>query len=257
MEDGDDASCGDYAITMERDTSIMVRAENLSKVYRLSSQNQVDALRNVTIEIPKGRCVVVGGPSGSGKSTLLNLLGCLDRPSAGRIYYDGDELTDFGEEELCRIRREKVGYVFQEFRLLPRMTAWENVSISLLPLGVREKERFKRACGLLDRLGLHERIFHAPEELSGGEQQRVSVARALINEPELLLADEPTSNIDAASAERVLRILDELRRRGSTIVMATHDVDLFRQASNGENLCRADLVYCLAEGRIVRQDRME
>jgi putative ABC transport system ATP-binding protein len=228
----------------------MIKAEDLSKIYRLSSRNRVEALKNVTIAVPRGRCAVIGGPSGSGKSTLLNLLGCLDRPSEGRIYYGGDELTDFGEEELCRIRRERIGYVFQEFRLLSRMTAWENVSIGLLPLGVREKERFQRACALLDRLGLHERIFHTPEELSGGEQQRVSVARALINEPELLLADEPTSNIDAASAGRVLRVLDELRSKGGTIVIATHDVDLFRQICPGDHLCRADVVYRLAEGRI-------
>jgi len=226
----------------------MVNAEGLSKVYRLSRQNRVEALKNVTIRIPIGQSAVICGPSGSGKSTLLNLLGCLDRPSGGRLQIGGEEVTGFGEEELCRIRRAKIGFVFQEFHLLPRMTAWENVSVCLVPLGVSEKERFRRACDLLDRLGLHERISHKPEEMSGGEQQRVAFARALIQGPEFILADEPTSNIDAASAHRVLEILAELRRKGCTIVLATHEADLFRKESPGGVGFGVDAVYHLANG---------
>jgi putative ABC transport system ATP-binding protein len=232
----------------KNDASIMVKAEGLSKTYRLSNRNKVEALKDVNISIPQGNCVIIGGPSGSGKSTLLSLLGCLDRPSRGRIYYQGDDVTGFSEEELCRIRRAKVGFVFQQFHLLPRMSAWENASIGLLPLGAGEKERFLRACELLDRLGLHDRVLHRPEELSGGEQQRVSVARALINEPELILADEPTSNIDADSARKVLQVLAAMKEQGATIVMATHDVNLVQQTAADE--LKTDAIYRLSEGRI-------
>ncbi len=235
---------------MEQDLSLMVIAEDVSKIFRLSRQSRVEALKNVSIRIPRGQSTVIGGASGSGKSTLLSLLGCLDRPSAGRIFSGGEEVTGFSEEELCRIRRERIGFIFQEFHLLSRMTAWENVSVCLVPLGVSEKERFRRACALLDRFGLHERLFHRPEEMSGGEQQRVAVARALINDPEFILADEPTSNIDAASARRVLELLAELKRKGCTIVMATHDIDLFRKEHGGAKAFEADAIYTLIDGRI-------
>jgi putative ABC transport system ATP-binding protein len=235
---------------MESNASKMVRAEAVSKTYRLSKQSRIEALKHATIHIAKGQSIIIGGPSGSGKSTLLNLLGCLDRPSGGRIFIGGEEVTGYSEEELCRIRRAKIGFIFQEFHLLPRMTAWENVSVSLVPLGVSEKERFRRAGDLLDRIGLHERIYHRPEEMSGGEQQRVAVARALINNPEFLLADEPTSNIDAVSAQRMLEMLAELRGRGCTIVVATHDVEMFRQARSGLNPFKVDGVYGLINGMI-------
>ena len=250
MEDGGNPGCGGYAIAMGKDFSIMVNAEDMSKTYRLSKRNKIDALNNVTISIPRGQSVIIEGPSGSGKSTLLNLLGCLDRPSRGRIFHDGEEITDFSEEELCRLRRAKIGFVFQEFHLLPRMTAWENASVSLVPLGMSEKERFQRACALLDRVGLDARIFHRPEEISGGEQQRVAIARALINKPELLLADEPTSNIDAASAQKVLELLAGLKSRGCTIAIATHDIDLFRQAHSVGSVFEVDAAYRLTQGRI-------
>lgn len=221
----------------------MVKAENVSKTYRLSNQNRVEALRNVTISISKGQSVIIRGASGSGKSTLIRLLGCLDRPSAGHIYHEGEDVTGFSEEELCRIRRERIGFVFQDFGLLPRMTAWENASVSLVPLGVCEKERLRRASALLDQLGLRDRIFHRPEEMSGGEQQRLAMARALINNPELIFADEPTSNIDVDSARKTLEILAGLRSKGCTIVVVTHDVDLFYQFE-------ADAVHCLVNGTI-------
>jgi putative ABC transport system ATP-binding protein len=235
---------------MEQDTSIMAQGEDISKTYRLSRQNRIEALRNITIQIRKGQSVLIGGPSGSGKSTLLHLLGCLDRPSGGRIFIRGEEVTSHSEEELCRIRRASIGFVFQEFHLLPRMTAWENASVGLVPLGVSEKERLNRAGVLLNRVGLHERVFHRPEEMSGGERQRVAVARALINDPEFLLADEPTSNIDAVSARRVLGLLAELKSKGCTIVVATHDVDLFRKAVSGEKIFQADAEYSLVDGKI-------
>jgi putative ABC transport system ATP-binding protein len=228
---------------MKRDISAMVKAENVSKTYRLSHQNRVQALRNVTISVCKGQSVIIRGASGSGKSTLLRLLGFLDRPSAGHIYHEGEDVTGFSEEELCRIRRERIGFVFQDFRLLPRMAAWENASVGLVPLGVCQQERFRRASALLDQLGLHDRIFHRPEEMSGGEQQRLAMARALINNPELIFADEPTSNIDADSGRKALEILAGLRSRGCTIVVVTHDTDLLNQFE-------ADAVYCLVNGMI-------
>jgi putative ABC transport system ATP-binding protein len=226
----------------------MIELKGVSKTYHLSGSRRIEALKNVTIRITKGQSIVIGGPSGSGKSTLLNILGCLDHPSGGRIFQGEEDVTHYSEEELCRIRREKIGFIFQEFHLLPRMTAWENVSIGLLPLGVREKERFRRASALLDRLGLRERVFHRPEEMSGGEQQRVSAARALINKPEFLLADEPTSNIDAVSAQALLEILTELKNDGCTIVISTHDVELFRRGP-----FEADVVYRLSNGTIIDQ----
>jgi putative ABC transport system ATP-binding protein len=235
---------------MDSNASEMVRAEDVSKSYCLSKQNRIEALKHATIRIAKGQSVIIDGPSGSGKSTLLNLLGCLDRPSEGRIFIGGEEVTGYSEEELCRIRRAKIGFIFQEFHLLPRMTAWENASVGLVPLGVSEKERYHRAGDLLDRIGLHERVLHRPEEMSGGEQQRVAVARALINNPEILFADEPTSNIDAASAQRVLEMLAELRGRGCTIVVATHDVEMFRQARSELNSLKVDAVYSLVNGMI-------
>jgi ABC-type lipoprotein export system ATPase subunit len=226
----------------------MIELKGVSKTYHLSGSRRIEALKNVTIRISKGQSIVIGGPSGSGKSTLLNILGRLDHPSGGRIFHGEEDVTDYSEEELCRIRREKIGFIFQEFHLLPRMTAWENVSIGLLPLGVREKERFRRASALLDRLGLCERVFHRPEEMSGGEQQRVSAARALINKPEFLLADEPTSNIDAVSAQALLEILAGLKNDGCTIVIATHDVELFQRGP-----FEADVVYRLSNGTIIDQ----
>ncbi len=228
---------------MERNPSAIVKAENVSKTYRLSHQNRIEALRNITISISKGQSVIIRGASGSGKSTLLKLLGCLDHPSAGRICHYGEDITGYSEEELCRIRRERIGFVFQDFHLLPRMMAWENASVGLIPLGVREKVRLRRASSLLDQLGLHDRIFHRPEEMSGGEQQRLAMARALINNPELIFADEPTSNIDADSSRKVLEILSDLKSKGCTIVVVAHDVNLLHQFE-------ADAVYCLVNGTI-------
>jgi putative ABC transport system ATP-binding protein len=250
MANGGNPGRGGDAIAMSNNFPLMVRAEEISKGYRLSKTNKIDALKNVTLSIPRGQSAIIQGPSGSGKSTLLNLLGCLDRPSGGRIFYNGEEITDFSEEEVCRLRRTKIGFVFQQFHLLPRMTAWENASVALIPLGVSEKERFQRAGALLDQVGLASRILHRPEAMSGGEQQRVAIARALINDPELLLADEPTSNIDAASAQKVIELFAGLRSRGCTIVIATHDIDLFRRAHSVGSLFEVDAVYRLTQGRI-------
>ena len=233
---------------MKQADGVLVRAEGLSKTYRPANRKPVTALQDLSFAVSRGQMVIVGGPSGSGKTTLLNLVGCLDLPSQGRLIIDGEDVTGFSEEALCRVRRGKIGFVFQEFHLLSRMTAWENAAVPLVPLGMPEKERFRRAGAILDSLGLHERLHHRPEELSGGEQQRVALARALVLEPELLLADEPTSNIDAESVERVLNALADLKDRGCTVVVATHDANLFLRPPSGRP--RADLTILLAGGRI-------
>ncbi len=229
---------------------MMIRAESVSKIYRIANRNEIAALKDVTLTISRGQLVLISGPSGSGKSTLINLLGFLSHPSAGRLFYGGEDVTDYSEEALCRIRRQKIGYIFQGFNLLPRMTAWENASVSLVPLGVSEKERFRRASGLLEQLGLQTRLHHRPEELSGGEQQRVCVARALMNDPEIIFADEPTSNIDAVSALKVLQALGRLREKGGAVVMVTHEAEVLRGAYPVDVLKNADAAYRLVDGKI-------
>jgi len=228
----------------------MIRTEGLTKIYRMPHRNGIAALNAVSLTISRGHFVLISGPSGSGKSTLLHLLGLLSHPSAGRVFFCGEEVTDYSEEDLCRIRRQKIGYIFQGFNLLPRMAAWENAAVGLVPLGVPEKERFRRASALLQQLGLHTRLFHRPEELSGGEQQRVCVARALINDPEIVFADEPTSNIDAASAMKVLQALGRMRERGGTVVLVTHEADLLRGAGPEDALNNPDAVYRLLDGKL-------
>ena len=245
MEDSHHTFRGAPEMTIEQGLDSVIRAEALSKTFRLSRLRKVDALKDITIAVSRMEFVILRGPSGSGKTTLLSLLGCLGHPSKGRIYWNGEDTTMLGEEELCRLRRKNIGFIFQGFNLLPRMSAWENVSIPLIPLGIGERERSLRASALLEQLGLQERVNHSPEELSGGEQQRVSVARALINEPDLILADEPTSNIDRDSADKVLAAFANLRAKGSTLVVATHDHTLFQEANT---------VYHLIDGRIVDKD---
>lgn len=228
----------------------MIRTEGLTKIYRMPHRNGIAALKDISLTIPKGHFVLICGPSGSGKSTLLHLLALLSRPSAGRVFFCGEDVTDYSEEELSRIRRQKIGFIFQGFNLLPRMAAWENAAVSLVPLGVPEKECFRRASDLLQQLGLRDRLFHRPEELSGGEQQRVCVARALINDPEIVFADEPTSNIDAASAFTVLQALGRWRKKGATVVLVTHEADLLRGAGPEEALHNPDAVHRLLDGKL-------
>jgi putative ABC transport system ATP-binding protein len=186
------------------------------------------------MEIGANQTVVLYGPSGSGKTTLLSLLGTLDRPTGGKIFLQGREVTRFSDLELSRIRREMIGFVFQSFNLFSGLSAWENVSYPLIPAGVHVKERFERAAALLERLGLGDRVQHSPEALSGGEQQRVAIARALINNPEILIADEPTSNIDADAVGRLMEILGELKGEGKTIIISSHD-PIFK--GYGDQLC--------------------
>lgn len=196
--------------------------ENVSKTYAMGDV-AVHALRAITLRIARGEYVAIMGPSGSGKSTLMNLIGCLDRPSSGRYVLDGEDVAHLDDEQLAKIRLQKLGFIFQAFNLLPRATALRNVSLPLFYAGVPTKERDLRAADLLRELGLEGRARHRPAQLSGGEQQRVAIARALANDPAVLLADEPTGNLDSRTSDEILAIFDRLNEAGRTIVLVTHD----------------------------------
>jgi putative ABC transport system ATP-binding protein len=208
--------------------TIIIRTENLKKVYG-AGEAQVVALDDITLTIRQGEFVAIMGPSGSGKSTLLNILACLDRPTEGRYFLDGIEVSHYSRRDLALIRGRKIGMVFQSYNLLPRLTALENV---LLPVFYRRDQRLsadearKRALAVLESVGLGDRVHHYPNQLSGGQQQRVAIARALINDPALILADEPTGNLDSHASQEILTLLQRLHQQERTIVLVTHDPDV-------------------------------
>jgi len=201
----------------------LIKLENVWKIYQLGKV-ELTVLKEMNLEINRGSFVSIIGPSGSGKSTLLNIIGCLDIPTKGKIFLDGQDIQKLSEDELAKIRGKKIGFVFQQFNLLPNLTAIENVVLPMVFQKIPEEKRFGRAKKLLEMVGLGERIFHKPAELSGGEQQRVAIARALANNPEMLIADEPTGNLDSKSEEMIMEILKELYQKGErTIIVVTHD----------------------------------
>jgi len=203
--------------------SPVIKLENVWKIYQFDHL-EIAVLKGVTLDINQGAFVVILGPSGSGKSTLLNMLGCLDLPSRGRVLLDGRDISKMSEDELAQARGKKIGFVFQQFNLLPNLTAIENVSLPMIFQGKPETERKKRSESLLTSLGLKERILHRPSELSGGEQQRIAIARALSNDPEIIVADEPTGNLDSTTGKKIMEILIDLHKNeGKTIVVVTHD----------------------------------
>jgi putative ABC transport system ATP-binding protein len=203
----------------------VIDVREVSKTYRTGTL-EVEALRGVSFEIRTGEYVAIMGPSGSGKSTLMHILGCLDTPSSGSFRLAGEDVSAMTEEQLAHVRNRRIGFVFQQFNLLASLTAWRNVELPLVYAGIDRAERRERALAALERVGLDDRTEHRPGELSGGQQQRVAVARALVTDPALILADEPTGNLDSVSARDVLALLDELHQGGRTIVLITHDSDV-------------------------------
>jgi len=208
----------------------IIKVESLSKIYRMGPVD-VHALRDVSFELYPGEMVAIMGASGSGKSTTLNVLGTLDRPTSGRYFLDGEPAEDLREEDLARLRNQKLGFVFQAFNLLPRETAQQNVELPLVYARVRPSIRREKARRALERVGLADRADHLPNQLSGGQQQRVSIARALVNEPRILLADEPTGALDSATTRQVMGLFSELHAQGMTVVLVTHDPNIAAYAS--------------------------
>ncbi|HEX3628204.1 MAG TPA: ABC transporter ATP-binding protein [Verrucomicrobiae bacterium] len=203
----------------------LIRLQNISRRYQMGAET-VHALRGVSLEIARGEYVAIMGPSGSGKSTLMNLLGCLDTPTEGSYELNGAYVSEMDDNELAEIRNREIGFVFQTFNLLPRATALRNVELPLIYAGVPSDERKKTALGALTQVGLADRVHHKPNELSGGQRQRVAIARALVNNPAILLADEPTGNLDSKTGDEIMRLFEDLSRKGNTIIVVTHEEDI-------------------------------
>lgn len=199
--------------------------KDLGKTYK-NGKIEVEALKKVNFDIHKEEFVSIMGPSGSGKSTLMNIIGCLDKPTTGNYMLDGSDISSLNEVELAKIRNLKIGFVFQSFNLLPRINALQNVELPMMYAGFSSKERKKRAFNALERVGLSDRVHHKPNEMSGGQKQRVAIARALVNNPAIILADEPTGNLDSTSGEEVMAVFQDLNREGVTIILVTHEPDI-------------------------------
>ena len=220
----------------------VIVTEDLHKVYRMGDQ-EVRALNGVSLEVSRGDFIAIMGPSGSGKTTLTNLLGCLDTPTSGRYFLDGEEVSRLRENQLAEIRNRKIGFVFQNFQLLPRLTAFQNVELPLLYAGIPPKKRRKRVGELLSMVGLESRMHHRPNQLSGGQNQRVAIARALVNDPAVILADEPTGNLDTLTGEEIMAIFQKLNGMGKTILLITHERDIAFHAKR---------IFHLRDGKLIR-----
>ena len=223
----------------------LIYAEDLWKVYQLGKQ-EVNALREATFTISQNEFVAIMGPSGSGKSTLMNIIGCLDTPTKGKYYLKNKLVSELSDNELAYIRNQEIGFVFQVFNLLPRATAFHNVEIPLIYKGSRKKEREEKTRKALQMVEMTDRMNHRPSELSGGERQRVAIARALVNEPAILLADEPTGNLDSKTGQEILSLFHKIHSQGNTIIIVTHDRDI---------ASRAQRIIHLKDGRIIQDER--
>lgn len=207
----------------------LIKLVNINKKHFLG-ENTLHILVDINLTIQKGEFTGIIGPSGSGKSTLMNILGCLDRPTSGEYYLEGHNVASLSDDELATVRNKQVGFVFQSFNLLPRISSLENVALPLIYAGVKRDERLERASMLLRKVGLGERMEHKPNELSGGQRQRVAIARALVNDPSIIMADEPTGNLDSKSSVEIMEIFEQLNQLGKTVILVTHDAEVAQQA---------------------------
>jgi len=230
---------------MNSQNNIIISTENLWKIYQLGNQ-QVNALCGVTFTVARNDFLAIMGPSGSGKSTIMNLIGCLDTPTKGKYYLSGKLVSELSENELAYIRNREIGFVFQVFNLLPRATTFHNVELPLIYKGARKKEREEKTRKALEMVEMDHRMDHRPSELSGGERQRVAIARALVNEPSILLADEPTGNLDSKTGGEILNLFHKLHSQGNTIIIVTHDRDIARMAQR---------IIFVKDGKIEREER--
>jgi putative ABC transport system ATP-binding protein len=230
---------------MTEPNGIVIKVENLGKVYDLG-KTKVEALCGVDFEVKRGELISIMGPSGSGKSTLMNLLGCLDTPTSGQYFLNGKLASRMSENELAEIRNHEIGFVFQVFNLLPRATAFRNVELPLIYKGTRKKDRETRVRGALAQVDMSGRMTHRPPELSGGERQRIAIARALVNEPSLILADEPTGNLDSKTGQEILNLFHKLHAEGNTIILVTHDRDVADQTER---------ILFIRDGKLEREER--
>jgi putative ABC transport system ATP-binding protein len=226
-------------------SGIVIQVEDLWKTYEMGVE-QLHALRGVSLEIKKGEYVAIMGPSGSGKSTLMNLIGCLDSPTKGKYWLAGKLVSELNDDELAYIRNKEIGFVFQTFNLLPRATALHNVELPMIYNGTPSAERLERAKAALKQVDLTDRMLHRPNELSGGQRQRVAIARALVNTPSILLADEPTGNLDSATGEEIMSLFARLHQQGNTIILVTHEPDIAAHAHR---------VIRLRDGKIEKDER--
>lgn len=208
----------------------IIDIKNISKIYEMGTQ-RVFALRDITLKIDQNEYLAIMGPSGSGKSTLMNILGCLDTPTGGSYYFTGENVREMDDDDLAEIRNKKIGFVFQTFNLLPRATARKNVELPLVYAGVSSSERVEQAEKTLTSVGLGDRMLHKPNELSGGQRQRVAVARALVTNPSIILADEPTGNLDTKTGEEIMKLFHDLWKKGNTIILVTHEEEIARHAN--------------------------
>jgi putative ABC transport system ATP-binding protein len=222
------------------DNGILISISDVRKTYEMGT-TEVNALDGVSLDVKKGEYVAIMGPSGSGKSTLMNIVGCLDTPTSGSYKLRGTEIREREDDELARIRNQEIGFIFQTFNLLPRADALHNVELPLIYAGRPSKERRERAKGMLEMVGLGDRTHHRPNELSGGQRQRVAIARALVNGPSLVLADEPTGNLDSKTGLEIMALLDDIHRQGNTVILVTHEEDV---------AARAHRIIRLRDGRI-------
>lgn len=209
--------------------SDLIRVENIFKIYKVGSQ-VVKALNCFSLSVSKNEYVALMGPSGSGKSTLMNVLGCLDSPTSGKFYLNGPDVSSLVDDELAEIRNKEIGFIFQTFNLLPRYTALDNVTLPLIYNGTSKADRIKRGKEVLDQVGLADRMDHRPNELSGGQRQRVAVARALVNRPSIILADEPTGNLDTQTSYEIMELFDDIQKAGNTIILVTHEEGIAKYA---------------------------